>query len=310
VAAGAAAILGLIPTPYWILAPGHAVDLSESIAVDSHSPPADRFLLTDVLVQHATALALPMGLLPGNRLVREDDIVPRGIAPATYDRSLVVAMDDSQATAAIVAERAAGLRVPAPHSRFVVGAFVAGSRAHGVLRAGDQIVAVNGAAITELGQVRRLIDAAPPGEDVAIRALRDGSLVLLRVPTTPIGGKPRLGVEVEQRFDRPQLPVPVMYTLPNISGSSAGLMFALQIYRTLRGRHHQPGTSIAGTGTLALDGTVGPIEGTLQKLIAAKRAGASIFLVPRENFGEIRAERGVRIVPVMTFRDALAALPS
>jgi PDZ domain-containing protein len=87
-------------------------------------------------------------------------------------------------------------------------------------------------------------------------------------------------------------------------------MFALQIYGALRGDHRRPGTSIAGTGTIAADGSVGPIDGALQKLIAAKRAGARVFLVPKANAAEIAEERAVRVVPVGSFRDALAALRS
>jgi predicted S18 family serine protease len=45
-------------------------------------------------------------------------------------------------------------------------------------------------------------------------------------------------------------------------------------------------------------------------LIAAKRAGVTVFLVPRANAADIASERGVRVVPVGTFSDALAALRS
>ena len=263
-----------------------------------------------MLLQHATALALPMGFLPGNRLVREDDIVPHGVTPTAYDRTLEAAMDDSQNTAAVVAERAAGLRVPTPPSTFVVSALVGNSRARDMLHVGDKIVAIDGAPLSDLTQVRRAVQGVAPGAVVVLRAVRDGMPLTLRVPTVRIDNASRLGIGLRQEAGRPALPVPVVYTLPSISGSSAGLMFALQIYRALRGSRHRAGTSIAGTGTLALDGSVGPIEGTLQKLIAAKRAGARIFLVPRQNFHEIQAERGVRIVPVTTFRDALAALPT
>jgi len=45
-------------------------------------------------------------------------------------------------------------------------------------------------------------------------------------------------------------------------------------------------------------------------LIAAKRAGARIFLVPRQNFADVAGEGGVRVIPVASFRDALRALAS
>ena len=115
-------------------------------------------------------------------------------------------------------------------------------------------------------------------------------MLALTVRTTQLGGQTKLGVAVETRTARPDLPVPVRFSVDNISGSSGGLMFALQIYAALHGEHRGAGTSIAGTGTIAPDGSVGPIEGTEQKLIAAKRAGASVFLVPKENAADIASD--------------------
>jgi PDZ domain-containing protein len=85
-------------------------------------------------------------------------------------------------------------------------------------------------------------------------------------------------------------------------------MFALQIYGALRAERLRGATTIAGTGTLRPDGSVQPIEGALQKLIAARRAGASVFLVPRRNYPDVARERGLRVIPVDSFRGALAAL--
>ncbi|MBV9269573.1 MAG: ATP-dependent protease LonB, partial [Candidatus Eremiobacteraeota bacterium] len=65
---------------------------------------------------------------------------------------------------------------------------------------------------------------------------------------------------------------------------------------------------IAGTGTISYDGTVGPIEGARQKVIAAKYAGATLFLVPTDNYSEVRDMPGIRIVPVSNFNHALASI--
>ena len=105
----------------------------------------------------------------------------------------------------------------------------------------------------------------------------------------------RLGVAVRVLSARAQLPVPVRYLMGGIAGSSGGLMFALDIYAGLRPGHARG--SVAGTGTIASDGRVGPIEGVAQKLIAARRVGAELFLVPKENYASVAHEtvpRGAR----------------
>lgn len=309
--AGAVAVaLAFMPTPYWIIAPGSAVDLSKAVAVDGHAPPADRFFLTDVTVQHASALTLAAGLLPGFRLVKQDALIPRGVPIRVYDRVLADAMNESQDVAAVVAERAAGLRVADPPRHVYIGEILPASRAVKALRVGDEVISIGSKRITAPSQILDAI--APLAADVAVSiAVRRGSSVIaVRVRTMHLSQGTRLGIALESRAERPALPVPVRFTLDNVSGSSGGLMFALQIYGALRGDRRHQGTSIAGTGTIQSDGSVGPIEGALQKLIAAKRAGVRIFLVPKANAGEIASEREVRVVPVGTFRDALAALPT
>jgi PDZ domain-containing protein len=102
--------------------------------------------------------------------------------------------------------------------------------------------------------------------------------------------------------------MPVRYAIGDIAGSSGGLMFALEIYESLR-----PGNSrdaVAGTGTITTDGRIGPIEGARQKLIAAERAGAATFLVPRHNYPDLAPtdHPKIRIIPVATFAEALAAI--
>jgi PDZ domain-containing protein len=89
-------------------------------------------------------------------------------------------------------------------------------------------------------------------------------------------------------------------------------MFALQIYRTLTGRALAGGRAIAGTGVLDADGTVQPIEGSRQKLRAALKAGAGVFILPAQNYKDLQPSRDVVIMPVQNFAQALrklAALP-
>ena len=63
-----------------------------------------------------------------------------------------------------------------------------------------------------------------------------------------------------------------------IGGPSAGFMFSLEIYNQLTKEDLTKGYKIAGTGTISPDGTVGRIGGIEQKIVAADKAGAEIFL--------------------------------
>jgi Lon-like protease len=302
------AILAAIPVPYYLIAPGTAVDLSKSIVVDDRPPPPEQFYLTDVTLQHASLLLLPAALVPNVRLVKQETIVPRGIAPKRYESVMTDAMGESQDIAAVVAERAAGYVVATPQTQVFVNDFVQASKAIGVLEGGDRIVTVASRRVAASSEIAKIITNLAPGTRVPVTLVRGGRAMALDVPTMQTKDGTRFGILVASRYDRPKLPVPVRYTIGNISGSSGGLMFALDIYRTLRRTDRLAALKIAGTGTIAYDGSVGPIEGTLQKLIAAKRAGALLFLCPKENYRDVAGERGVRIVPVGSFRDAVRAI--
>jgi len=311
IAGGASVVaLAIVPTPYWIIAPGSAVDLSRTIAVEGYAPSSDRFYLTDVTVTHASALMLAARVLPGVRIVRQEALVPEGETLRQYDRTLFDSMSQSQGVAAVVAERAAGFRVDDPAQSVVIRELVEGSKAIGRFAVGDALVSVAGQRIVDSSDVARFIGKLPAGTRVAVVVRRGEQTLSLSVPTIATGSGTRFGIRVSRLMQQPDLPVPVRYRLGNIAGSSGGLMFALQIYGALQTNHRGRGALVAGTGVLAPDGTVRPIEGTLQKLIAAKRAGARVFLVPRENYADIADEREIRVVPVGSFREALAALKS
>ncbi|AZK94266.1 MULTISPECIES: YlbL family protein [Streptomyces] len=108
--------------------------------------------------------------------------------------------------------------------------------------------------------------------------------------------------------------VKVKLRLEDIGGPSAGLLFSLGIVDKLDGNGAggdlTGGRSIAGTGTISPDGTVGEVGGVSLKTQAAKRDGATVFLVPEGECSDARAEqpKGLRLIPVTTLTGAVDAL--
>jgi PDZ domain-containing protein len=108
--------------------------------------------------------------------------------------------------------------------------------------------------------------------------------------------------------------VKVTLRLADVGGPSAGLLFTLGIIDKVQGDGHggdlTGGRAIAGTGTITADGTVGAVGGVPLKEQAARRDGATVFLVPRGECSDATAElpRGLKLVPVTTLDGALTAL--
>lgn len=102
----------------------------------------------------------------------------------------------------------------------------------------------------------------------------------------------------------------ITFDLEGIGGPSAGLMFALAIIDKLTSGDLTGGRFIAGTGEIAGDGKVSPIGGITQKLISARRAGATVFLTPKDNCQQARQDTpsGLRLIKVSTLKDARESL--
>jgi PDZ domain-containing protein len=95
-----------------------------------------------------------------------------------------------------------------------------------------------------------------------------------------------------------------------IGGPSAGLMFALGIIDKVGPANLTSGRFIAGTGEIRPDGTVAPIGGIQLKMIAARRAGATIFLAPSDNCNDVSGAipRGLSVVKVSNLHQAVQDL--
>lgn len=289
--------------------PGRAVDLRQVVSVQGRATPSTPFFLTDVrFASHVAPLQMLAGMLPGASLFRTQQVMPGSMTAVEYEGVEREAMSESQSIAAVVAERAAGLKVPYPRSRVLVVYFSPSSRASKVLRPLDMLVALNGHPIASNTDVVHALANVRPGSAVRMTIMRRGDDMTVGVPTIRYGDRTALGAYLTTIYQRPHIPVAVSFHLPQVSGSSGGLMFALDIFRRLRPSALHETQPVAGTGTIAYDGSVGPIEGASQKVIAARRAGAKIFLVPQENYKEVASTPGIRVIPVSTFRQALHAL--
>lgn len=310
VAAVLAAAVSFAPTPYSLILPGSAIDVRTLLTVAGHRPPREQYYMTDVTLSERVApIVLLEKFLPGTRVVRTSDIVPQGVSLVQFDDIMRHEMDESQSISAYVAERAANLPVQAPSSRVAIVKFEPTSQAGKVLKPGDILRSINGQPVQTTINVQNAIFKLKPGAAVEVTFVRDGKVQHGRVNTMFWKGKTRLGVYLIAEFEKlPALPVPVTFKKFNVSGSSGGLMFALDIYRTLRPDGTLKATHIAGTGTIDYNGIVGPIEGAPQKLIAARREGATVFFVPRENYADVAGITDLKIIPVHTFKEALTAL--
>lgn len=108
--------------------------------------------------------------------------------------------------------------------------------------------------------------------------------------------------------------IKVTLKLSDVGGPSAGLLFSLGVIDKLDGDGSggdlTGGRIIAGTGTIDAAGTVGAVGGVALKTQAARRDGATVFLVPKAECSDAKSElpKGLRLIPVTTLKGAVNSL--
>jgi len=308
------AILWLWPSDSYLLLPDEARPVAPLITVKGAKPPTGTggIYFVDVKISRATLLeSLFPGIHSGSTLVPAKAINPPGVSDAARQAEDQREMARSQQIAAAVALRALGYKVVARPTGALISLVYSDAPAAGRLQPTDVIVGVDGKAVRTPADLRRLIGRRKPGETVqlTVRSARGLRTVTLNTIAAP-GEKTRpiIGV-VPSQSTQITLPFPVRIDAQGVGGPSAGLAFALGLMEQL-GRNVDRGYKVAATGELALDGSVVEIGAVHQKVLDARKTDVDVFLVPAgDNATEARKyARGLRVVPVKTFRQALQAL--
>nr|WP_239539204.1 S16 family serine protease [Arcanobacterium pluranimalium] len=220
---------------------------------------------------------------------------PENLSSDEVQEQNKMAMTSSQDTAALVAFEMAGY--PVSMTLKVAGVnpdYPSGKK----LQADDVIkeIKVGGEnefhGVTSFKQLAAVLEKTPPKTAVTLRIERAGQLQEETFETIPYEKDSNgwlhpgslLGVILD--VSDVKMPGQAKYLVEGIGGPSAGTMFTLGIYDQLTKDSLGGKAAIAGTGTIAWNGSVGPIGGIVHKLQGASEHGATDFIAPAENCQE------------------------
>jgi len=298
-----------VPLPYQSEGPGPALEVEPLIHV--HGPQLyqsdGKFVLTSVSFLPLTVFGLIKAAAdPNTSVIPDSALVFPGETQQHADQRAISDMDESKINATYVVlsklenypkEHGAGVLVEAVGS---------GCPADGRFFPGDLIQRVNGAEIPDERTFQKTLDGIPAGKPVTMRVTAGGQTTDVTLTRGPCQGskKPLIGISTVPNF-----PFDVTMSSENIGGPSAGTMWALGLYDLLTPGDLAKGRIVAGTGTIDLDGNVGPIGGVQDKIRAAKGEGADVFLVPDANYADAAKVAGdLQLVKISSFQDALEYL--
>jgi len=313
------AVAALLPVPYVALSPGPvtntlgSVGKTELIRIEGRMtyPDEGRLDITTVSVLGGPTSRLDLvtalrGWLDDTiAIVPEEQVYPPGQDAEEIEEQSASEMLDSQENATTAALRHLGIPVT---TRLLVGQIDPASLARGKLRTGDELLEVDGEKVVGGAQLRELVTAHEPGDNVRLVVRRDGGRLSLAVRSREApDGRTIIGIDT---LDDADYPFTVEISLKDVGGPSAGTMFALGVVDKLTPGSLTGGKHVAGTGTIDDAGKVGPIGGITQKMVAARAAGATVFLAPARNCAEALRTKpdGLRLVKATTLSSAVRAL--
>jgi PDZ domain-containing protein len=314
-------LAGVVRVPLVALGPGPtfdtlgAVDGKPVVSITGRQtyPTTGHLNMTTVAVTDGlTAVtALEFWADPERELVPRAAIYPPGKSDQQVEQENTTQFTDSENDAEVAA--LSYLHEPV---KVVVGPLSAGAPAANVLKEGDQLLSVKGQPVTSPGQVSQILTTTRPGDQIPVSFQRgdapatQGTVTVGARPAIagrPDGPQGFLGITPE---GRPADPNQIVISLGDIGGPSAGLAFALAVIDKLTPDDLAGGKFIAGTGQIGPTGAVSPIGGIPLKMIAARHAGATVFLVPAANCAEAAANTpaGLQLIKVTNLSDAVDSL--
>ena len=311
-----------IPLPYFVDGPGTVKATEGRIRIDGRES-FDRdgtIAYTTVSQRQATP-----ALIVEAWLDEAIDIIPRdkalgGRSPKQERAINQQLMDDSKVVAVVVAARAVGLTADFSGSGAFIDALIPGMPAEKVLEQGEVIVKIDDSPISVTSDITTALEGRPVGAPVSVtlrgrsvdRRERIVEMALGRNPDDASRGY--LGVSVSTADLAVDLPFDIDLDSGQVIGPSAGLAWTLGVVDRLTKGELDGGRRVVVTGTIDIEGHVGPIGGLPQKVAAAKEFGAELFLYPNESPAvDVKrmkqiAGNDLEVRPVDTVADALRIL--
>lgn len=313
-------LAALLPLPYVIFEPGDPENVLGSMITvpeefqsknESQFKQGGKLFLTTVYVTTPKSKVFGFEILKA-WIDGDETVLPRvSVYPENQPASEIKKqesqeMTGSQESAVFNALTFLGYEVP---SRAKIVDVLKQSDAHGRVKEGDLIVAIDGKEVDRVEQIVDAVRAKNPGDSVSLIIEREGKPIAIPQVTlmeNSLGAA--IGIFLTTTFD---FPIDVKIRIKDTGGPSAGLIFTLGVIEKMTREDLVRGRKIAGTGTINTNGEVGAIGGIESKMIGARREGATIFLAPADNCGEIRhIPKGLQVIPVKSLKEAVAALRS
>lgn len=305
-------LLFAIPLPFYIEKEGGVIATKDRIDIENAYKADGEFYMTYV---SEIKVNIPLYIISffnknWDLIKKEEVILNNETEEDVYFRSKLL-LDESIQNAIIAAYNIANKTVNITKEDCYVTYI--DSLANTDLQIKDKIIKINNIKVTNRNHIHEIINNYKVGDILNFEVERNNNILKCTAKLIEIEGNAFIGVMISTKKE--------IVTKPDIdikfekgeSGSSGGLMMALEIYNSLTEEDITKGRKIAGTGTIDENGNVGKISGIKYKIKGASKE-ADIFLAPSgENYLEaIQAVKDynldIKVIEVSTLKEAITKL--
>lgn len=299
-----------IKLPYYILAPGGTINITNRVVMEDYKKEENGSInMLYVSEYDGTPASLLMAKIKNYDIESNKERQISNETIKEINKRNKIMRDNSLDIATMVAYTEAGKKIDIKNRKNVV---VATTIDNG-LEIGDEIITVDNVKCEEVIDIKKQINSKEENDTITFKILRENKEKEIKSKVLLEGTNKIVGAVIITEYDyeiNPQIDIKFKNSE---SGASGGLMLALTIYNAITEDDIIKGRTIAGTGTISLDGTVGEIDGIKYKIMGAAKNKADIVFVPSANYEEAvmtknKYKYNLEIVRVDTFKEAIEYL--
>ncbi len=299
-----------IKLPYYILAPGGTINITNRVVMEDYKKEENGSInMLYVSEYDGTPASLLMAKIKNYDIESNKERQISNETIKEINKRNKIMRDNSLDIATMVAYTEAGKKIDIKNRKNVV---VATTIDNG-LEIGDEIITVDNIKCEEVADIKKQINSKEENDIITFKILREKKEKEIKSKVLLEGTNKIVGAVIITEYDyeiNPQIDIKFKNSE---SGASGGLMLALTIYNAITEDDIIKGRTIAGTGTISLDGTVGEIDGIKYKIMGAAKNKVDIVFVPSANYEEAimtknKYKYNLEIVRVDTFKEAIEYL--
>ena len=307
-------VVSLYPLNYYIVLGGGIKNIGNRVKVENAYKEKGTFNISYVSQMQATPVTYLLSyVIPSWDLEKVSDYKYNDLETVEdLDKRDKLELDSTSSNAIYYAYTMAGKDIKTVSSKFFVLATFNDYPSD--LKVGDELLSINNIPFDETLKYKEIVSNSNVGDTVNIKIKRNKKEMNIKSNVYEDKNNNKiLGIYLTNLKEYETNPKVDISFASNEAGPSGGLITSLSIYNKLVKEDITHGYTIAGTGTMESDGSVGSIGGIEYKLKSASKK-ADIFLVPSgknyKNAIKLKKEKNykIKIIPISSFSDAINKL--